>query len=106
VGKGSVYGVDIIGNSADDIAGGVGVKISDRKSVKLFKKLFSHAVNDSLAQMYHYYGKEICKNSGNCIANRHSYYVFPYFRKVVSAGKFDSINGRTGIFRTKKRKLV
>ena len=39
MGKGSVDGIDIVGNSAYDIAGGVGVKISDRKGVQLFKQL-------------------------------------------------------------------
>ena len=97
---------DEVRNSAYDIAGGVGVKISHRKSVKLFKKLLSHAVNDSLAQMYHDYRKEIGKNCGKGIADSHSYNVFKNRRKVVSAGKSYGVNGRTGIFRAKERKLV
>ena len=106
MGKRSVYGVDVVRNSADDIAGGVCVKISHRKSVKLFKKLFSHTVNNSLAEMYHNYRKKIGKNCGNGIADRHSDHVFKNRRKVVSSGKSYGVNGRAGIFRAKERKLV
>ena len=106
MGKGRVDGIDVIGNAAYDVAGGMGVEISDRKSVQLFKKLFSHGVNNPLAEVHHNYRKKICKHCGNCVAYGHFNNVFPDGGKIRSSGKTDCVNCRAGIFRSEKRKLV
>ena len=93
--KRCVYGVDIIGNTADDIACGVCVKIVDGQGRKLFKKLTAHCVNDLLAEVDHQHGKKVRKKCGCRIADQHFGHVFPNDIKLHAALCGNGVDGFT-----------
>ncbi len=106
VGKGGVYGVDIVRDAADDITCRMGVKIIDRERGELFKHLLTHAVNDPLAEADHQHGEQICRKRRGCIADEHLRDVFPNHGEIDTALFRDGVNGVTGKFRSEQGKLI
>ena len=106
VGKGGVYGVDVVRDAADDITCRMGIKVIDGKRGEFFKHLLTHAVNDSLAESDHEHGEQICRKCRGCIADEHLDDVFPDYGKIDTALCRDGIDGVAGKFRTEQGKLI
>ena len=104
--KRRVDGVDVIGNAADDVAGGVCVEIADRQRGELFKKLLPHRVDDALAEPDHQDGQQIGQDGRSGVADQHPADVFPNRVEVNAAFGRDGVDGVARILRTHQRELV
>ena len=98
--KRRVDGVDVVGNAADDVAGGVRVEIADRQRGELFKKLLPHRVDDALAEPDHQDGKQIGQDGRSGVADQHPADVFPNRVEVDAAFGRDGVDGVARILRT------
>ena len=104
--KRRVDGIHVVGNTADDIARRVGVKIVDGKGSQLFKKLLAHSVNDPLGKADHQNGKEIRRNGGAGVADQHTRDVCPNEIELYAALCGNGIDGVTGETGTEQGKLI
>jgi len=102
--KRRVDGVDIIGNMADDVTGGVGIKVIHLETHKLFKQLLTHGADDPLAHVEHDHRQHIRKGCRKHIAQDHADHIMPHPGKVHAAG--ERIDGFTGVFGAQQGELI
>ena len=106
MGKRGVYGIDIVGDTADDITRRVGIEIVDGQRSELFKKLTTHGIDDLLAEMDHQDRKQIGKHRRCRIANEHLANVFPNHVELHTALGGDRVDGFTRKVGTHQRELI
>ena len=95
LGHGSVDGINIIGNVADDIAGLVLVKKTDRESHQMAEYVRTHLLDDLLAEADQSPGQQPFKQSRDSVAGKHHTTVEKDLWKFHIAFSVDGIDGHT-----------
>ena len=107
IGKGCIYRIDVIGNSADNIAGLVAVKKAHRQLDQFIEKVFPHLINDFLAQFNHQHGENIGKPGGYDVKHQHQPTVPEYHWEIgFSRADANIVDGQTGQKRPKQCQKV
>ena len=104
--KRRIYGIDVIGNAADNIAGGMGVKIGYRQGGQVFKQLFSHTVYDFLAELNHCPRKQIGQHRRRTITQQHFPEILHHDPHLNAAHGRNRVNGFAQIPGPQQRKIV
>ena len=92
---GSVDGINIIGNVADDIAGLVLVKKTDRESHQMAEYVRAHLLDDLLAEADQSPGQQPFKQGRDSVAGKHHTTVEKDLWKFHIAFSVDGIDGHT-----------
>ena len=106
VGQGGVHRVDVVGDAADDIAGGVGVEVAHGQMGEFFKELFSHGVHDLLADAYHQQGQKVGQHRGKQIAHQHTAHLLPHHIKLHAPLGGDGVQRVAGIGGAEQGQLI